>query len=353
MMDRSQIYENIPMLVLLASMVSLQLPIDPAFKQYIFWGGFVGCFLAMFTVEYTFRLKASEYLYIEAICRPSNQKLHLFIKEPAEGVHSRLIDMAQQVYETPIELGEKTKHKYYGPISRLDLKHDLPWEERMIFMPGTALFRGYPVRHNKTARVILWEPQGSKGRIDFLEVVPKFWISEAPRDWYLMVEPPTLPQAITANAGQAFTEDTQLALAEYEDMKRENQLILAENRDLRTDYFNEHQLRIRLDGEVEELQNEFKGALSRVRDVSKLVLEELLTVLSAHTEIVEAVKEYKPFQWFKITTNIVILVLGLTFIGAFVLNEGFRLWVTANQGFLIILAVVGGVLVYYLQTKGR
>jgi len=352
-MDRSQIYENIPMLVLLASMVSLQLPIDPAFKQYIFWGGFVGCFLAMFTVEYTFRLKASEYLYIEAICRPSNQKLHLFIKEPAEGVHSRLIDPIEQIYETPVELGEKTNHKYYGNISRLDLKHDLTWEERMIFMPGTAFFKGYPVRHNKTARVILWEPQGSKGRIDFLEAVPKFWIAEAPRDWHLMVEPPTLPQAITANGGQIISVDTQLALAEYEDMKRENQLLLDENRDLKSDYFNEHQLRIRLHGEVEELQNEFKGALSRVRDVSKLVLEELLTVLSAHTEIVEAVKEYKPFQWFKITRNIVILVLGLAFIGAFVLDEGFQHWVTANQPFLIILAIVAGGIVYYTYAKGR
>ena len=135
-MDKGKIYEYLPLIVMIAGIVAGSLPIIPheirGVSQFIAIGFSV---VAVVAVDYGIRMKAAEYLYIEAICRPSQKKLYLWITEPKEGINSKLINPETNTYQTPLDLGREISYGMYEDVNKIDLEHELPWGERMIFMP--------------------------------------------------------------------------------------------------------------------------------------------------------------------------------------------------------------------------
>lgn len=344
-MDRDQLFEEIPIFLLLGIMFLLRV-VPPEIRDYLFWGGFICTFAFILGTEYIFRITASKYLYILLIVRPLNAKLHLFIKEPPDGVHSRIIDKQHQIYETPLTLGESIKHKRFKGVRQVVIEHQLPWEKRVVALPGKALFRGYSVDHPKTATMVVWTPKVGQTMIDHLEPIPIFVLAEAPRDYYLAIDPVTV-EAEPTTAIQPQGQET-LASA-----KQENDRLQIENIEWKRYGFDQHQKLIQIEGEFHQIKNEFRGALSRTRDVAKLVLEELMTVLSAHTEIEEAVNEYRTRPWIKITMGLAVLILGIFAIYEFSTNEDVRTWISNNTVLIIALGVCAVFILSFLYSRRR
>jgi hypothetical protein len=257
----------------------------------------------------------------------------MFIKEPLDGIHSRLIDRANDLYETPLTLGQSLKNKGFQNVRQIVLEHRKPWEKRFIALPGNALFKGHSVPHSRTATMTLWIPREGQTTIDHIETIPLLVVAEAPRDYYIVTEPEIIgPEATTTDldvAGQNGNKD----------LKEENEKLKHEKMEIQRYAFTQHRLLIRIEGEFVQFKNEFRGVLSRTRDVSKLVLEELLTVLSAHTEIEEAVNEYRKRPWITITIGLALLVLGGFALYEYGYNADFRTGVSNNALLIGVLAV--------------
>jgi cation transport ATPase len=164
-----------------------------------------------------------------------------------------------------------------------------------------------------------------------------FVVAEAPRDYYIVSEPEIVGwEATTTDLDLAGKDGAQNTVAR---LKLENERLRHEKMELERYGFTQHRLLIRIEGEFRQYKNEFRGVLSRTRDVSKLVLEELLTVLSAHTEIEEAVSEYRKRPWIQITIGLAVLILGIFGMYEYGYNADFRTGVSNNALLIGVLAV--------------
>jgi len=349
-MDTAKLYDNLPFIVLLAIMVMLQIAPD-AYKPYLFWGGMFGCIAIMFGTDYILTVEASKYQYILGIERPTQNRLHIWVKMPDRGPDSRLIDPVKGIYRTVLPLAQPIVHPTYGKIQgQVEIDHKLAWGKRMMSMAGKAVYKGYPVSHNAIHIVDLWIPKTKPVRIDHLETIPRYILSEGVRDWYVWSEPAAVQPTYAANGGQLLMQQTEQP---SETTNKQIADLQNTNRSLDTKYRLEHQRYIQLEDEVAEIRNEFEGKLGKPGAVGKLVFEEIMTLLSAHTEITEAVNELKPREWFKITRNIVLLALGGLGIYFFATNLELRAWVSANQIFLIIMAAIVFLLSSVVYVKRR
>jgi hypothetical protein len=349
-MDRDKLLEDVPIFLLIGVLFLLRAPFVPnEYKDYLFWGGMVSAVAFILGTEYVYRITASKFLYVRLIVRPWNIILHCFVTEPSDGIHSRLINETENIYETPLTLGENLRSKRYPSVRQIVLKHDMSWEKRFIAMPGKAQFRGYSVDHSRTATMTVWTPKEGPTIIDHLEVIPIFVVAEAPRDYYIEPKPFLVTsQAETGTELQVAESGTELAKLRTENASLKSRMI-----ELERYGFTQHRLLIRIEGEFKQIKNEFRGALSRTRDVSKLVLEELLTVLSAHTEIEDAVNEYRKRPWIQITVGLALLVLGIFGMYEYSYNQDFRQGIQQNVVPLAVIAVCLVFVVMFLFGRRR
>lgn len=351
-MNRDKLFEDIPIFALLLILIVMRF-VPPEYKDYLLWGG-VGSALGFIILsEYAFRVRAAQYLYILGIVCPSNEKLHMFIKEPRDGVHSREIDPNGHWYETPLTLGEPLRSKNFQGVRQFVLKHQLTWEKRFIALPGHALYRGYSVPHPRTATLVLWIPKEGQTMIDHCEPIPVFVVAHAPRDYYLAADPVTVDVPAVTNEKPGTDIELSKNDANALAFKQENEELKRKNVELERYGFTQHRNIIRIEGEFRQIKNEFRGALSRTRDVSKLVLEELLTVLSAHSEIEEAVNEYRKRPWITITVGLALLILGGFGLYEYSYNPDFRAGIEANIWPLIIIAVCAVFIVMFFYGRRR
>jgi hypothetical protein len=325
-------------------MILLQIvPLE--YRMYLLGAGIAVVLIFIFGTEYVFRITASKYLYGCITIRPSNQVLHAFFTEPNGGIHSREINSRLHIYETPLTLGQRLKNKGFKDVRQIVIEHEYAWEKRFIALPGQAIYHGQPVDHSRTFRMTLWTPRSGQTSIDHCEPIPLFWMFEGPRDYYLDSEARVVDHPgtdIATTNGQSVDWKTKYERSEAEKMELERY------------GFNEHRKIIRIEGEFKQIKNEFRGALSRTRDVSKLVLEELLTVLSAHSEIEEAVNEYRKRPLFAITLGLAVLILGIFGIYEYSYNEQFRQSISQNIPVIVIVAVIGVFfLMFFVGRRGR
>ncbi len=348
-MDMEKVYDNLPVVILLGVMFGTQLAPDPI-KPWLFWGGMITSIIMMAGTEYIFQINASKYLYIRAIIRPTNRTLHLFIDEPEDsiGKHSRCIDIDEEgrkKFETPLNLGEQVIDPFYKKIKQLVIIHQMEWNTRMHFMPGRAVYKGYPVSHNKTATIILYIPQNMPAQIDHLTPIPIFELAEAPQDYHILGEPANFdnPSQILAILDANGKETEQSTNTKAQVTQLSSQLIEQKRR-----YFNEHQVRLQLEGEVEELRNEFNGVLGRGRNVAKMVWQLFLAAFSARADINDAAEDYKPNEWFKIGKWAALLGLGGLGIVMFAINADLRTWVGDN----LIWIIAGAAVIVFVSGYG-
>lgn len=118
-------------------------------------------------------------------------------------------------------------------------------------------------------------------------------------------------------------------------------------------WLDEHQRFIAQNQTFEDLQNEF-DALIRKRNiqVEELKLKEINSDYAAIRDINEIVKSHKKKDYFKITWQVVTLVLGILFFYVFVSRADFRQSIMENLIPLAIIAAVFGGL-YFILNKNN
>jgi hypothetical protein len=297
--------------------------------------------------------EASKYFALELIVRPQQKRLRIYVKESSEDIQSTLVDPDRMVYKTTLEC-EPVLWEPYGKISIIELLHELTWEKRIVGVGGKVVFRGLSgIQHNKLAILTVWEPKEVKGRLDpkRLEFVPVFTIAEAPRDWSMMAEPAEmldtgLTTAIIPANGQ------QLAAATEEIYKAEIQTLKQDLATTKTDLRLEQQRSVRVHGFVGDVVNSFYGAIGKTRDIGKLVLEEILTAMAAHTDITEAVKEYHPSNLFKLTRNAVIVIVAVLAVVC-IMNADVRAWISQYIVWFILAFAAAVILIFYLRERDK
>jgi hypothetical protein len=334
-LDSEKIWSNLPAVLLFAVLALMQVA-PTEYKPYVFWVGMLGFFPAVALLEWGMQVQAAKYMHIEAICRPSQIKMHLFITNPRQGIHSHCINEATQAYETPLELGVPCKHPRYIRITRLVVQHWNEWEKRMHFLPGRAFYKGCWVNHPQSAKVVLWEPTALKQQIDHLEPEPRFELSEAPLDWYLMNHPP-LPideesaEVINSGGTQLATQITQCPECSRKDIQIQ---------ELHRRYLREHQLRLDAEEEVAEIKNEFEAKRNKGGTVNKLAIEKVVGMCAAHLDIVQLKRILVPNRLFTVSKYVVALVLGAMSIYFFATNMELREWISGSWLYIIVLAAV-------------
>jgi hypothetical protein len=352
-MDQDTLFEQIPAFVLIVVMVLMDL-IPQEYRFYLILTGIVVVLVFIFGTEYVFRITASKYLYGCITIRPTNQVLHAFITEPSGGIHCREIDSKLHIFETPLTLGQKLPNKGFSEVKQLVIEHEYPWEKRFQAFPGKAIFHGQSVDHSRCFRMTLWIPRTGQTVIDHAETIPIFWLQEGPGDYYLNSDSRFEDFPDPTETGTDIVPQDGKNGALITRYKERYEQLRTEKMNIERVAFTEHRKLIRIEGEFKQLKNEFRGALSRTRDVSKLVLEELLTVLSAHSEIEEAVNEYRKRPLFQITIGLAILILGIFGIYEYAYNKDFRQSISQNILVIIVVAVILiFVAMYLLGRRGR
>ena len=101
----------------------------------------------------------------------------------------------------------------------------------------------------------------------------------------------------------------------------------------------EHQRYISLDGIISEKDNEIQALYRRKNfDVAKMALEEELSDYAAHQDIQDVVKGKSGWN-FKVTMEMVMLILGITFALELGFNQDFRDWMQINSTTVIVVAI--------------
>jgi uncharacterized integral membrane protein len=351
-LNQGKIYENLPMIMLMATLVLLQIVPDP-FKGYMLIGGMVGSIGMMFFTEVILRVEASKYLHLRLIIRPSNKIVNFFISNPLEGIArgSRIVDETRDLYETPLDTQEKCVMPHYGIVTGITLQHEKTWEERMHFMPSKAIFRGYEVDHNASATITVWEKRDAPERLDHLEPRPTYVIAEAVQDYHILnhepltvEEEPSQELALT-NGGESTSLATVQNQATSLTFWKKTAL------EYKTRSENEHQRTIRLESQVGQMKNEFHGLTGKEADTDKLVFERVHTMINATEDIMSLSYLGKKHNWFQITMNMVILILGLASIYELATNADLRTWIGTFQLPAIVIILGAVALYFYFQRR--
>jgi len=357
--ERSKIYEFLPILMMFTWMMvtPFMYPRNLQMRYALNMMGMIVCVAFMVVTNEVLKWKASEFTHIDGICRPSRSRMHIFVTE------IETAEIEPGVYATKLKLGEKLTHSFYGPIEKggnIVVKHDLPWEVRMQFGQGKAVFKDQVVDHPKSAQVILYEPLGTFD-MDHLNPVPVFLLKDAPGDYQLPEDQIILE---TGGAGELLTkrvlsEGKELTgaslLFAYQKMKKENEELKTRNIELQRQGLHWHQVAVRFEEVNKQIKNELHSVLSSKSDQKQAVVEMLLTLLEAHTKIRNALKEIRPTTW--LNKAVVMMVIAFMGVAIFLLNPGDIMgWLSIqqNQAFIVILAgVIGFSYFYATQKRGR
>lgn len=329
-MDVGRTFEYLPMLVLIIAMFIMpRLPVD---IQRIMQPTVMVLSIALIFVTDAFaRVLAAEYIYIEAACRPSNQKLHLFVKD------LETTENEDGINTTKLELGIPVKHKFYQVMRYLVIQHKFLWEKRMILTPAKANYHGYLVKHPKTAKITLYEQATSD--IDHLNPIPTFLLKEAPGDYYLSTE--TLAPTVLANGGFQLNE-----------LLLKNEKLMREINEHKRSSLDWHQRAVRLEEVVDQLKNELMAVLHSKADFKGTVIEYMLTIREAQLNITNALKTMRKPR-ITITKMVVALACVVGFFLTVWLVPDVLVWVQMNSGLVIVLAALGAVTAYYISTKKK
>jgi hypothetical protein len=350
-LERSQVYEYLPIVIMFAwMMVSPYLFRDPNYRHVFNMLGMVLAIGSLAVTTEVLKWKASSFTHIYCICRPSRERLNLFVTDLATKA------IAPGIYATELTLGEKAKHKTYGEIpkgGRVVFAHWHEWENRMgEFGAGKALFRDQIIDHAKSAQVVVYEAPGAHDT-DHLMPVPIFFLANAPGDYHLMgASQLSVSGTEMVNFGETEIRSEKL-LFDYNRVLKQNEILRLLNIEYRRQGLSWHQSAVKLEAVNRQVKNELHGVLTSKSDMVKAVVEYLLTLLEAHTNIRDALKEVRPVSW--MNRGLATLIVGIMAVGILLMNPGGILeWlsVARNQMF-VLMAIVGIAGTYWFINKRR
>lgn len=228
----------------------------------------------IFGTEIYIREMVNKYPYILAIVRPSNKRLHLFIKS---GVSRRVGD----VNVADLELAFPVNYADYGKVKRIKLHYYGDWSKRVEFRPGYASFYGYEVSHPQTEVIEVYQVSRGRVSVDHGTPIPVFFLHSASRDAFLEKYALT-PPAISSNPGV----DVEALMARIKTLEAE----LAVARQKIAEW---QQLALSYEDIIEQQKAEIKGLLEAKTGVKELAQEYLLTLYQAAGSIEAALRHIR------------------------------------------------------------
>lgn len=358
-MDRSKLWEFVPIIGMFTWMMITPwlYPRDWVMRYIMNMVGMVFCIGLMVLSNEILKYKSAEFTHIDAICRPSGNRLHIYAKD------LRTAEYEPGIYATMLTLGERLVHSIYGEIEKggnIVIKHWGKWEDRMgEYKQGKAVFKDQVVDHPKSAQVILYEPPDVFD-LDHLSPIPVFELKDAPMDYQMPEDQKFLDTSLTG-AGDLLVktvlmEGKQVSgatlLFSYQRVKVENQNLKTRIIEKERQALHWHQKAVNLEEVNKQIKNELHAVLSSKSDQKQSVIEQVLTALEAHTKIRNALKELKPVAW--LNKMAVMLILGIVGFGVFLMNPGgIMQWMgeKQNQFFIIILAMIISFAYFYTRQK--
>ena len=338
-MEKSDLYSFLWIIALFV-WLNIIVPLFPSnIRNVAGIGGLVICLVGMIMVDEILKWQAASYTYVDAVCRPSNTRLHLFVKD----LETQEIEPG--VYATKLNLAQKVKHPFYQELEYLVIKHELTWEDRMHFTKGKAVYKGIVVDHPKTAKIILYEPYEGSFDVDHLSPIPVFWLKEAPGDYYLPTEA-LASQALMVNGAGAES------IFELKNLALENEKLRSQVVELKRQALDWHQKAVRLEEVVDQLKNELLAVLRSKADFKAAVVEYMLTIREAQLKIENALKQLRGPR-IAITKALAVMVLGLAAIATLWFNPQILQWLSIreNQFFVLLLAGIAGATAYYIYKR--
>lgn len=359
-MERSQIWQYIPIFVMFTWMMvtPFLFPHDWTLRYLANMLGMVISISFLVVTNEMLKWKASEFTHYDCICRPSRNRLHLFITT----LESVEIPQRPGFYATALTLGDKLEHSFYGTIEKggqVVITHWGEWEKRMVLGKGKAIFKDQVVDHAKSCMIVLYEPPDTFD-MDHLSPIPVFELAEAPGDFYIAEDYQLLKTSVpiellkkkVLTGGETMTGA--VLLKQYLDLKRDSEDLKIRNSELSRQAHHWHQEAVRGEEVLKQVKNELHAVLSSRSDMKQAVVEQVATSLEAHTKIRNALKELKPVNW--LSRALVMLILGVMTLGVFLMNPGGVLqWlsVASNQFFVFIIVLAVAFVYFYTQQRKK
>jgi len=305
--------------------------------------GMVVCIGGMFFVDEMLKWQAASYTYIEATCRPSNEKLHLFVKS----IETK--QTGPNEWATKLNLGPKAHHSVYHELKWIVLKHALSYEDRMEFCAGKAVYKSQIVDHPKTARITIYEDDEGGYDVDHLNPIPSYHLQEAPKDFFNS-EAMLARRVLVGADGQEYDEQDRY---DMETLLKEKEILHRSVTEYKRQAWSWHKQAVRFEDVIEHLKGELTAALESKGDFKKGLVQLMLTIREQQLRIEHALKSLKR-PTFTVTKIVAMLILGLASLGVFAFVPEARAWIssTGNQFFIIIFGGVA-LAVYYLIVQRR
>ena len=296
--------------------------------------------------EIIYWFRTHPYPYIRMLLRPSGQTVRMFITKPVDSKK-----VGDGMWSTTLNLKFPTEIKGYGKVKQVKINHEYPWEQRIIFQPGQAMYLGQVIRHPQTAFIIAYEYPSGSYNIDHANPIPVFYLKEAPRDYFL----PPVSIATMQHLGNPTKKNLPLILRLQKTIS-ELRSQLAEARRAALEW---HKQAIKKEEATVQQESELKALLESTTDYKAALIQHMLTYREMHQTIENALKHIKGLgfkltfsKWLAITIiSIGVLVFAWT-IRDSLGRTGQWLAQPTNMFFALVAVGMACVTLYYIAVKG-
>lgn len=180
--EHSKIMENLPMILLFLVLGITLIPSIPQqIKQIVLFGGVIGVLPMMFVTEWWARVAAAENIVIKARIFPWKLEKEFHCIHPI-GEGGSTYNSLSKTWVTPWTLRVPVYLPRYGLISKIEVEHELPWDQRCHPSEGWVHYKGIEVKHANTVFAEFWVTS-QQTKVEFQEVIPRFWLASGSEDF--------------------------------------------------------------------------------------------------------------------------------------------------------------------------
>jgi hypothetical protein len=288
---------------------------------------------------------ANKYPYLEAIVRPDNKRLHLFVESDI----SKGRPLGKNVYEAYLHLAQSVKYADYGKVRDIIIQYTGKWSNRVHLRPGRAVWRGIRVEHPQTEIIELVQSERTTTSIDHGSPIPVFILRSASKDVYAP------PRAFFTNNPGGFSQESDMAKLQM----RLSQLA-AENAKLKRDAITWQQRALSYEDVVVQQRAETAGLLDAKAGIKEHAYETMLGFYQAFASFDKAMEAIRgrrfAFSFNKWVALTIISVVAVAFLWANpqIITQA-QIWLSNpyNFGITAIALVVVLAIILYAQRRKK
>ncbi len=319
-----------------------------------------GIFVAFIAQEWILYFIATQYKCLVIILRPSNKILYLYHHmQTTHRIHGSLLD-----YATDLPLAYDTNYPPYGKVKDLAIHHELSWNDRVLYGPGTTKFKGFRIRHSHMARIECWEREFTGVEVKWLNPVPILDLYAGSGDYFLRYTMNPRLKFLGEDMSSADVETIVKIKNTLERKLQANWLLQGELKEVKRQARNYHQAAIQTSEQLEQVENEMSGMMKAKVDLGKRVIEEFLIERDIFGGIDQAIEQLvQPkfglkFDWQIVSTTLIALAaLAIVYFKWESIGTG-AVWLISwlslpgSQIFIGLMAVIVIVATYIARRRG-